>query len=294
MLAAVIVVGMAGAVLADPSETDPKGIARDPDFLAGKWAIDAREWSEAARRLSRAVQRDPDNADLHNYLGFAYRNLGRLEPAFEHYRRALALNPQHRGAHEYAGEAYLRSAWCPAKSWPTWSARSPRIARGQGASAAEKYDSLLEQFRREIDLLLERLFQSLNSNSCPAGPWIVIEIRRDVFNDNPTANVPCHDGLRGERPFADHLRARDAVSPVEEEEFVSRFVWRRSVERKGEIRKFTDNSLTVQLEFGSALTGAPQEPTLQHPPAVTPEPVTVLHDKDTAPCRLSPFGRPVR
>ena len=53
MLAAVIVVGMAGAVLADPSETDPKGIARDPDFLAGKWALDAREWSEAARRLSR-------------------------------------------------------------------------------------------------------------------------------------------------------------------------------------------------------------------------------------------------
>ena len=102
-----VVAGMPGGVLADPSETDPKGIARDPDYLAGKWAIDAREWSEAARRLSRAVQRDPDNADLQNYLGFAYRNLGRLEPAFEHYRRALALNPQHRGAHEYAGEAYL-------------------------------------------------------------------------------------------------------------------------------------------------------------------------------------------
>src|SRR5262249_39756589 len=107
MLAAAIVVGMPEAVLADPSETDPKGIARDPDYIAGKWAIDAREWSEAARRLSRAVQRDPDNADLHNYLGFAYRNLGRLEPALEHYRRALVLNPRHRGALEYAGEAYL-------------------------------------------------------------------------------------------------------------------------------------------------------------------------------------------
>jgi len=107
MLAAVIVVGMAGAVLADPSETDPKSIARDPDFLAGKWAIDAREWSEAVKRLDRAARRDPDNADLHNYLGFAYRNLGRLEPALEHYQRALALNPRHRGAHEYAGEAYL-------------------------------------------------------------------------------------------------------------------------------------------------------------------------------------------
>ena len=106
-VAIAIAVGVPAAALADPSETDPKSIARDPDFIAGKWAIDAREWSEAVKRLDRAARRDPDNADLHNYLGFAYRNLGRLEPAFEHYRRALALNPQHRGAHEYAGEAYL-------------------------------------------------------------------------------------------------------------------------------------------------------------------------------------------
>ena len=27
--------------------------------------------------------------------------------AFKHYQRALDLNPRHRGAHEYAGEAYL-------------------------------------------------------------------------------------------------------------------------------------------------------------------------------------------
>ena len=106
-LAAAIAVGVPGTMRADPSESDPKSIARDPDYIAGKWAIDAREWSEAVKRLDRAARRDPDNADLHNYLGFAYRNLGRLEPAFEHYRRALALNPQHRGAHEYAGEAYL-------------------------------------------------------------------------------------------------------------------------------------------------------------------------------------------
>jgi len=102
----VITVGVS-AVLADPSETDPKGIARDTDYIAGKWAIDAKEWSEAVKRLERAARRDPDNADLHNYLGFAYRNLGQLAPAFEHYQRALALNPRHRGAHEYAGEAYL-------------------------------------------------------------------------------------------------------------------------------------------------------------------------------------------
>ena len=106
-LATTIAVGVSAAAFADPSETDPKSIARDPDYIGGKWAIDAREWSEAVNRLERASRRDPDNADLHNYLGFAYRNLGRLEPALEHYQRALALNPRHRGAHEYAGEAYL-------------------------------------------------------------------------------------------------------------------------------------------------------------------------------------------
>jgi len=29
-----------------------------------------------------------------------------MKQAFEHYERALKLNPRHRGAHEYVGEAY--------------------------------------------------------------------------------------------------------------------------------------------------------------------------------------------
>src|SRR6266498_2683632 len=32
---------------------------------------------------------------------------GQLALAFKHYQRALQLNPRHRGAHEYVGEAYL-------------------------------------------------------------------------------------------------------------------------------------------------------------------------------------------
>ena len=30
-----------------------------------------------------------------------------MDKAFLHYRRALAIDPRHRGAHEYIGEAYL-------------------------------------------------------------------------------------------------------------------------------------------------------------------------------------------
>ena len=96
-----------GTSLGEPAETKPEAAAGDLDYAAGKQALDRKDWGEATRRFKQAALRDPDNADLQNYLGFSYRNLGQLDTAFEHYRRALELNPRHRGAHEYAGEAYL-------------------------------------------------------------------------------------------------------------------------------------------------------------------------------------------
>ena len=34
---------------------------------------------------------------------------GDLDNAFTHYKQALALDPKHQGAHEYIGEAYLKT-----------------------------------------------------------------------------------------------------------------------------------------------------------------------------------------
>ena len=51
--------------------------------------------------------RDPESADLQNHLGYSHRNLRNLPVALQHYQRAIQLNPRHRGAHEYIGEAYL-------------------------------------------------------------------------------------------------------------------------------------------------------------------------------------------
>ena len=101
------VIGVPLSAVADPSETKPDATSNDSDYAAGKQALDRKDWAEAVTRFRQAALRDPDNADLQNYLGFSYRNLGQLDLAFQHYRRALELNPRHRGAHEYAGEASL-------------------------------------------------------------------------------------------------------------------------------------------------------------------------------------------
>lgn len=87
--------------------TDEDGPPGDPDFVAGKRAIEAKDWNAAIKALSSAALRDTRNADIQNYLGYAHRHTGRLDLAFPHYARALQLDPRHRGAHEYVGEAYL-------------------------------------------------------------------------------------------------------------------------------------------------------------------------------------------
>jgi Flp pilus assembly protein TadD len=92
---------------AEPYETNPDAAARDPDYAAGKQAMAMKNWPEAAKRFAKAAAGDPDNPDLQNYLGHAYRQLKDFDSSFRHYKRALALDPRHRGAHEYIGEAYL-------------------------------------------------------------------------------------------------------------------------------------------------------------------------------------------
>ncbi|HEV2007762.1 MAG TPA: tetratricopeptide repeat protein [Burkholderiales bacterium] len=83
----------ASAACADAGTWAPE-TATDPNFTAAKKAID----------LLNKVR---VNADVHNYLGYAYRHIGNFNEAFNNYKRALEIDPKHRGAHEYVGEAYL-------------------------------------------------------------------------------------------------------------------------------------------------------------------------------------------
>jgi len=79
----------------------------DPEFAAGKKALLAEDWDGAIAVLKSAALRDPRNADIQNYIGYAYRRLRQIGPAIGHYQQALMLNPRHRSAHEHLGEASL-------------------------------------------------------------------------------------------------------------------------------------------------------------------------------------------
>ena len=98
---------LCAAAFAEPGDEDADEARLDPDYAGGRRAIEAKDWPNAIRLLSSAALRDTRNAEIQNYLGYAYRNTGELSAAFKHYARALQINPRHRGAHEYLGEAYL-------------------------------------------------------------------------------------------------------------------------------------------------------------------------------------------
>ncbi len=106
-----LTLGAAAAIwspLAVAADTAPGPNVNQRLALARK-AIDIKDWSRAMFELEQAARDEPRNADVHNLLGYTYRKRASpdLPKAFEHYKTALQLNPRHKGAHEYIGEAYL-------------------------------------------------------------------------------------------------------------------------------------------------------------------------------------------
>lgn len=79
----------------------------DPDFATGKKALATGNWNGAITALKLAALRDPSNADIQNYIGYAYRRLREWGPAMQHFQRALTFNRRNRSAHEHLGELYL-------------------------------------------------------------------------------------------------------------------------------------------------------------------------------------------
>ena len=69
--------------------------------------IKSEKFDSALPILQALVQDNPNDADIHNYLGFSFRKTGEYDKSSFHYEKALKIDPKHLGALEYQGELYL-------------------------------------------------------------------------------------------------------------------------------------------------------------------------------------------
>ena len=102
-------------------------------------AIERKDWSSAQRELDAAMREAPQNADVHSLLGYTYRKRASpdMAKAFEQYNLALKFDPNHKGAREYLGEAYLQE-----KRLPEAEQQLVALEKICGGPACEEYEDL--------------------------------------------------------------------------------------------------------------------------------------------------------
>jgi len=104
---AVLLIAPLAALAAGGEE--PSTTAKDPVIEQALAANAAKDYVRSAAILKDAVARNPNNADYHNLYAYALRKGPNPDwsQVFHHYQEALRIDPDHRKAHEYLGEAYL-------------------------------------------------------------------------------------------------------------------------------------------------------------------------------------------
>jgi len=106
-LVAIVAFMVSNAVYA----ADTSGPTSRPDPMLDRYhaAAERQDWKSAAAAMNDALAADSRNADYHSLYAYSLRRSGSpdMDVVFKHYNEALRLDPKHRGAHEYIGEAYL-------------------------------------------------------------------------------------------------------------------------------------------------------------------------------------------
>ena len=101
-----------GAVLAAGDPGGPSSSAterKDPVMEKVATATSRKDWAGAQGVLKEALSADPNNANYHNLYAYSIRKGTNpdMNLVFKHYNEALRIDPKHKQAHEYIGEAYL-------------------------------------------------------------------------------------------------------------------------------------------------------------------------------------------
>jgi Flp pilus assembly protein TadD len=102
---------LAGHALAADNATKPDATA--PDLTAVRAKIKAKEFTPAIVDLTALVNGGTLHPDVYSLLGFSYRKSGDRTNGALYYRKALDLDPWHKGALEYQGEMFVEAGDLP-------------------------------------------------------------------------------------------------------------------------------------------------------------------------------------
>ena len=110
-----LVVSSYGAASSDSSSSSnyDKGasLIKKAKKLESKGKIEKanKRYEKAYEYLIKSNEKNPNQADTLNYLGFALRKLGNFEEAEKYYLQGLNIKPDHNGINEYLGELYIQT-----------------------------------------------------------------------------------------------------------------------------------------------------------------------------------------
>ena len=111
---------------------------REDRYQAALWHVrDGRFQDALALLLPLAKAGD---ADVLNMLGYAYRNVGKLDTGITYYRKALAVDPDLTLARAYLGEGYLQKG-------------DVASARAELAEIASRCGTHCQEYRRLADAI---------------------------------------------------------------------------------------------------------------------------------------------
>ena len=89
------------------SSDDDSTLKKSTDYQRAVSYIKKSKYSAAIPLLRKELEKNPGNADAHNYMGYVLRKRNDLKNSAVHYEKALEINPKHLGALEYQGELFL-------------------------------------------------------------------------------------------------------------------------------------------------------------------------------------------
>lgn len=101
--------GMA-MMLAAPVSAIAAGSSTSMDVTIGdvKRYVDRGDYDRAIDKAEEYLNSNPRSADAYNYIGYSNRQMGKYPQAQAAYDRALKIDPNHVGAHEYYGELHVK------------------------------------------------------------------------------------------------------------------------------------------------------------------------------------------